>query len=240
MENDSLTTEQTESAFKELVTKFPKVERLPKDPPIAGQNYGLFSFKFLPKPINGIYGFLKFRGAFSNENEWEKHAKYIIRTVDSKHHIWPYRQGEWMPITTNEEFAKETLEVSEKDEIVNVYNQRESEEQKMQAKKVRDIKSREKKLIEECSQKYQDKSTLEYYAQQIMKKQQLEGWLEQMRKRKRDLLKALNNCLEETKRIEEDCPDYVDKVDQMIKDIKEGIGLDPDAPLDRPSVVAEE
>lgn len=240
MSTKELTDEQTDAAFKELVVRFPKVERLPVDPPVAGQNYGLFSFKFLPKPVNGVYGFLKFRGAFATQQEWESHAKNIIRTVDSKHHLWPYQQGRWMPITTNEEFAQETLEVSQQEELSNIYNQRETDEQKQQAAKVREIKSRERKLMEEARRKELDKSTLDYYAQQVMKVQQLESWLEQMRKRKRDMLKALQAGNEEIKRIDGEHPEYADQVDEKIKQIKRDVGLDEDTPIDRPSFVPQQ
>lgn len=235
MSQEQLTDEQAEQAFKELVVKFPRIERMPVDPPLAGQNFGLFSFKFLPKPVNGVYGFLKFRGAFASQGEWEAHAKNIIRTVDSKHHIWPYQQGRWMPITTNEEFAQETLEVSQQEEIVNIYNQRETEDQKREAQRVREVKSRERQLMQEARKKELDKTTLDYYAQQVMKVQQLESWLEQMRKRKRDMLKALQAGREEMLRVEETHPEYREQVDDKIIEIKEGIGLDADAPIDAPS-----
>jgi murein L,D-transpeptidase YcbB/YkuD len=231
-----LTQEQTEAAFKELIIRFPKLERLQVDPPLAGQQFGLFSFKLLPKPVNGVYGFLKFRGAFASQAEWETHAKTIIRSVDSKHHIWPYQQGRWMPITTNEEFAAETLEVGQQDELNNIFNQKETEEQKREAQSVREIKSRERKLLEESKQKYTDKSTLDYYAQKVMSIQQLESWLERQRKQKRDMLSALRAAQEELSRIDQDHPDYKNQVDQKIKDIKAEIGLGEDAPLDKPSV----
>jgi hypothetical protein len=236
MSTEHLTDAQTESATKELIVNFPKVERLPVDPPLAGQNYGLFSFKFLPKPVNGVYGFLKFRGAFATQMEWEAHAKNIIRTVDSKHHIWPYQQGRWMPITTNEEFAQDTLEVSQQEEVANIYNQRDTEEQKKQASRVREVKSRERKLMEEVRRSEPDKSSLDYYAQQTMKIHQLQSWLEQMRKRKRAMLKALTSGRDEVKRVEELHPEYKEQVDDKIREIKEEIGLDADTPIDRPSL----
>ena len=39
-DNNQLTDEQVNAATKELIVKFPKIERLPVDPPVAGQNYG--------------------------------------------------------------------------------------------------------------------------------------------------------------------------------------------------------
>jgi len=238
--SNNLTDEQTAEAVKELIVKFPRVERMPMDPPIAGQNIGLFSFKLLPKPLNGVYGFLKFRGGFASEAEWMAHATNIIRSVDSKHHIWPYQQGRWMPITTNEEFAKETLEVSQQEELSNIFNQRETEEQKKQAQKVREVKSREKKLLDEVKRREPDKSSLDYYAQQVMKTQQLESWLDMMRKRKHDMIKALKAGREEILRVETDHPEYKDQIDAKIRQIKEEIGLDADAPIDRPSFVPDE
>ena len=232
---NQLNDEQTEAAFKELVVKFPRVERLPVDPPIAGQNTGLFSFKLLPKPVNGVYGFLKFRGAFANDAEYEAHAKNIIRTIDSKHHLWPYPQGRWLPITTNEDFVKDVLEVSQQEELANIYNQRETEEQKKKAQQVREIKSRERKLMEEIQRTEPDKASLDYYAQQVMKVQQLESWLEMMRTRKRQMIKALRAGQEEIDRVEKESPEYKDQVDEKIKSIKESAGIDAEAPIDRPS-----
>jgi len=234
---DILTNEQAEIAYKELIVRFPKVERLPVDPPIACQQYGLFSFKLLPKPINGVYGFLKFRGAFATQSEWEAHAKTLIRTVDSKHHIWPYYQGRWMPITVNEEFAAETLEVGQQDELNNIFSQKETEEQKREAARVREIKTRERTLMKEIQRRESDNMSLEYYAQQVMKVQQLESWLEMMRKRKRDMLKALQAGRADMARIEAELPEYRDRVDQKIREIKAEIGLDENAPLDRPSLI---
>lgn len=230
-----LTDEQLAIAYKDLVIKYPRIERMPVDPPAAGQNIAAFSFKLLPKPVNGIYGILKWRGGFRSMAEFEDHAKYIIRCVDSKHKIYPYEYGRWFPITTNDSFASEELEVGERDEIVNIFNKKETEENKEQARKVREIKSRERKLIEECQRKEFDKSTLDYYAQQVMKIQQLTTWLEQMRQRKRDMLKALRSGKEEMERIQTEHPEYVDQVDERIRQIKEEIGLDADTPIDRPS-----
>lgn len=235
-ENTVLTDPQVESAKQELIVKFPKVERLPVDPPIAGQSWGLFSFKFLPKPVKGVYGFLKFRGAFSNENDYEKHAENIIRTVDSKHRIWPYQAGRWMPITTNEEFATETLEIDQQDELKRIYNQQETNEEKNAKQNVREIQNREKKLREEAAKKYTDTSTIEYYAQKTMSIQQIESWLQMVRQRKRQLLKALHDTKEELERIESEHPEYIDQVEETIRQIKEEIGLDPDAPIDKPSI----
>ena len=233
--SNQLTDAQLKSACEELIVKFPKVQRLPVDPPLAGQNTALFSFKLLPQPVNGVYGFLKFRGAFATDADWEAHAKNIIRTIDSKHHIYPYQQGRWMPITVNDDFVQEALEVSKNDEIVNIFNQKEKQEDIEAKQRVREIKDRERKLMEQIRDQTPDTDSLDYYAQQVMKIQQLESWLETMRKRKRDMLKALEAGKAEMKRVEKEHPEYLDQVNDKIITIKKEIGLEPDAPLDRPS-----
>lgn len=222
---EPLTDEQVAAAKKELIVRFPRVNRLPIDPPLAAQNWGLFSFKFLPKPVNGVYGFLKFRGAFSNEKDWESHAENIIRTVDSVHKIWPYQQGHWMPITTNEEFAVETLEVGQQDELKKIYNQQESNEDKQAKQTVKEIANRKEKLLSESKNKTTDTGSLDYYAQKVMSIQQLESWLEEMRKRKRQMIKALRDGQTEIKRLENEHPEYRDQVDEKIRQIKQEIGL---------------
>jgi hypothetical protein len=231
-----LTDKQVEMAFKENIVRFPKVEKLPVDPPIAGQNYGLFSFKFLPKPINGVYGFLKFRGSFNDEDQWTRHAKYLIRSVDSKHKIWPFEQGKWMPITTNEEYAKDTLEVAQKDEIKKIFNNQDNDDQKEGKQKVKEVKDRERKLLEESKRTVADTDSLDYYAQKVMSMQQLTSWLDTVRKRKRDMLKAFAMAKADIDKVEKTHPEYVDQVGEKIKTIKREIGLDENAPLDKASL----
>jgi hypothetical protein len=224
-----LSDRQLEAAKQELIVKFPRVERLPKDPELSRQNWALFSFKFLPKPVNGVYGFLKPRGVFEHEDGrsgWEAHAENIIRSVDSKHRIWPYRVGEWMPITVNEDFAVETLEVGQQDELKKIYNQQESNEQKDAKQNVREIKDREKKLREDTGNRETDRTTLDYYAQKIMMLEQLETWLDEMRKRKRQMIKALKDGETEIKELEEANPQYRDQVADKIREIREEIGLE--------------
>lgn len=222
-----LTDAQVEEAFKQNVVRFPSIERLQVDPPIPRQDWSLFSFKFLPKPINGVYGFLKFRGAFATEDAWITHAKNLIKTVDSKNRIWPFPHGEWYPITNNEEYAKETLEVQQQEELANIFNQKESEEQKAAAQRVKNIQKRESKLMEESRRKTADTDSLEYHAQRVMHLQQTEQWLEAIRKKKRDLLKALKKCKEDIEDVSARHPEHTrELIDAEITRMREEIGLE--------------
>jgi hypothetical protein len=226
-ESTPLSSEQVAAAFKQNVVKFPSIEQLETDPPIPRQDWGLFSFKLLPKPINGVYGFLKFRGAFPTEDAYITHAKNIIKTVDSRNKIWPFPQGEWYPITNNEEFAKEQLEVEQKEELANIFNQEQSSEQKAAAQKVRAIQQREKKLIEESKRKTADIDSIEYHAQRVMHMQQTQQWLESSRKQKRSLLKSLKKCQEDIEDVRKRHPEQTaELIEAEIARIREEIGLD--------------
>jgi DNA-directed RNA polymerase beta' subunit len=222
-----LTDSQVEAAFQQNVIRFPSIERLQVDPPIPRQDWALFSFKFLPKPVNGVYGFIKFRGAFPTEESWITHAKNIIKTVDSKNKIWPYPHGEWYPITNNEDYAKETLEVQQQEELANIFHQKESAEQKEAAQRVKNIKNREAKLIEESRRTKADTDSLEYHAQRVMHLQQTEQWLEAIRQKKRDLLKALKKCKEDISDVKSRHPEHTDElIDAEIAKMREEIGLE--------------
>lgn len=226
----TLTDEQVAAAMKQNIVRFPSIEQLPVDPPIPRQDWGLFSFKLLPKPINGVYGFIKFRGAFATEKDWMKHAQNLIKTVDSKNRIWPYPQGEWLPITNNEEYAKETLEVDQKEEITAIFNQKETDEQREARERVKAVKSREAKLREEIARKTPDVDSIEYHAQRLMFLQQTEQWLEGIRKRKRDLLKSLRKCQADLEDVRKRHPEHTDDlVEAEIKRIRDEIGLDATA-----------
>jgi len=231
--------QQLEVLKKENIIKVDRVERLPVDPPLAGQEWGLFSFKLLPRPVNGVYGFLKFRGAFATEDEYIKHATHLIQGVDSKHKLWPYRQGHWFPITTNEEFVKEEYEVSQQDKLSDIYKQRETQEQRETKQKMRDIQDRQKALQEESKRGTPDTESLRYYAHKTMEIEQINSWLENLRKRKRDLLNALLKNRDEIERLNKEHPEYQEQVMEEIKVIKSDIGLEEDAPIDRPSVSTE-
>jgi vacuolar-type H+-ATPase subunit I/STV1 len=209
----------------ENIVKVDPLKNLPVDPPLAGQNYGLFSFKLFPKPVDGVYGFLKFRGAFNTEDDFMRHSKYIIQSVDSKHKIFPYPQGHWFPITIEERFAKETVEVSDKDTLSNIYNEKEKDEANKQREAMKSIEDRRKMLMEESKREKPDTESLRYYAEKVMQVEQINDWLENLRKRKRDLTNALAKSKEEIDRLNMEHPEYKEKVKEEIDGIRQEIGL---------------
>ena len=208
------------------IIRLGRVERLPVDPPIPNQEWALFSFKLLPKPVNGVYGFLKFRGAFPTEEAYLNHAKNIIQGVDSKHRLFPYRHGQWFPITTNDEFVKEEYEVSEQDELSRIYSNKDKEDNQKEMRKVRETQERERMLREESKREHADTDSLRYYAHKTMEIENINTWLETVRKRKRDLLNALYKNKDEIERLNKEHPEYIEQVEKEVEKIKKGVGLE--------------
>ena len=228
-------SDPVKQVLRENMIEFPRTEKLPVDPPIPGQNYGLFSFKLLPKPIDGVFGFLKFRGAFNTTDEYTAHAENIIRTVDSKHRLFPYPQGRWFPLTDDPKWAQGVEEVTEKDTgeknafkkntLSDIYREEDQVQSAKERNRIKEIKEREKILIEE-SQRGEDTESLHHYANKVMQLEQINTWLVELRKRKRDLTNALSKTSSEVERIKSEHPEYQNQVADEIKRIRQEIGLE--------------
>lgn len=198
---------------------------LPKDPPMFDQKWALFSFKLLPNPVDGVYGFLKFRGAFPTEKEYTEKCAELLQ-VDPHHIIWPYPQGEWFPLTNNPKFAKDVYEISDNpEELKTIFNQQDTAEKKLQKQRVMDAKKRASYLQEAVNEEA-DPDTLIHFARKRMEVEQINSWLETTRHRKRDLTNALRKTRDEIKRIEETHPEFLDQVEDKIKEIRGEIGLE--------------
>lgn len=150
-----LTPDELDVAVEKLVREWPQVEKRWADPEIPGQTY--CSISFMPSSganpdKDGIYGFVKVRGAFSNEVDRDAHAEEILNTVDSYHAINHGSMGQPLPLVNDNDdrFCLETdnvaLRAKVKEEMAkNVKTHR--EEQKKYAdeaeKRAKEIQTKE-------------------------------------------------------------------------------------------------
>lgn len=184
-----LNAEQTESAIKELnntsfTDKFPRVDRTYADPIIPMQYIGLISFvpaKGATPNENGVYGFAKLRGNYSNEIEANERAVHLIKNVDSHHQIYHTYVGRPFPITISSDYSATTDEIDirkemTKDISTNIRKNKDNEE-----KEIREIKEREEKLIEESKKEEVDPYE-EYITLRVKKAQLTWTYLEHMKK----------------------------------------------------------
>jgi hypothetical protein len=225
-----LSEEQVASAMETLrvndfVEKFPRVDKFYADPAIASQVYGLHSFvpaKGARPDEKGVYGFVKFRGAFATQQEADERAEFLIRNVDSFHDIYTSFCGRPFPISHNKDFVKETAEVDVRDQIVKAT----SEDVAAKVKKDRQLKDevleREKKLIEDCSK---EESPLDRYTTLQVKRANTISAILEARKKLDKWVEGLAKCREEIKQLDDTDPTHRDSYIEKYLAAREGVGM---------------
>ena len=105
MKQPPLTDEETKEAAKELIDddftrNYNKYDRLYSDPSIGGQDVCLVSFipsKDSKPDVHGIYGMVKVRGSYGNDNDARERAEFLLKNVDSRHKIYQTYVGRPFP-----------------------------------------------------------------------------------------------------------------------------------------------
>jgi len=207
-----LTGETKTEAVRSQTIKYPKVVRQMDDPPIANQLYGNLSFMFFddPKTLSTgkkVYGFCKVRGVWPTETTATEDSKRIIQEVDSRFQIRIAPVGAWVPLTNENAFCKDLLDVGGKDGDVNqlrseAIKQKEGEQRRI----MRELKEREDDVQTEDI--YDNKKTLKYYSMRRVTEMRLTEACAINRKK---LDKIIHNQLKvrlELKRLEQENPQY--------------------------------
>jgi hypothetical protein len=171
-----LTEEELEYAYSDLyIDKYIKVDRKFTDRQIRGQNYALFSFNpsnGAQPDTDGVYGFIKVRGAFNRIEEAEEKSKELIQYF-SANQIFVCEIGSPTPLQHRLENKENVVEVDHPD--------RDSEENLKYADLVKDQTTKEKQQIEEIKKK------VEYLKEDVTKdpneKEPLQIYLELNQKR---------------------------------------------------------
>ena len=232
-----LTEEEVEHALlsnddNSFVKNFLKVERKYADPVEPLQQIGLFSF--LPakgaKPNeNGIYGFAKLRGNFASDNEASERAEYLIRNVDSVHHIFHTYVGRPFPLTDSLNFSEKINKINIYKSMSESFDEKTKEKEEKEQKQIKDINERRKKLLEEEKEDYKE-DPLDFYTTLRVKKAQLtKTYLDTIKN-----IEHIKNCIINTrKKIHEmDLEDksYSEKFFDKYKQASEEVGLDISQP----------
>jgi hypothetical protein len=109
-EYSELTPTELAHAKKDLSVYYKQRETVYADPPYKNQAYCLFSWvpsaNSLPDE-NGVYGMMKFRGAFDSEDDMNTRAEFLVNHCDSFHRIYHAPIGRPLPMTLNEEYVRD-------------------------------------------------------------------------------------------------------------------------------------
>lgn len=215
----SLSSEALEKAINEQIDSYPKVVRKMDDPEILGQKYGNLSFMLLEKPVRfkgkPIYGYVKLRGNYSNEQDCKTAAKKIIEEVDSKFQIKIAHVGQWVPITEFNGVVKDITDVgfseSAKNQgAENIQGEARKQKDKEAKRHLREIEEAKRQLIEE-DDIYENPESLEFYT---MKRVTYGKLVEAIDIQERKLAEIKTSLIENTiilKRLDQENSSYKDK-----------------------------
>jgi 16S rRNA G966 N2-methylase RsmD len=234
-----LTDTETDEAMKALnntdfVRKFPSVDRTYADPPIPLQNIALLSFvpaKGATPNENGVFGFAKVRGTYSTPFEADQRAEYLIRNVDSYHHLYHLYVGRPFPITSSSKYSAETKEIDIRKETTKVISENIKEVKNKEQKTINEMKEREEALLAESDRARNNDGVCttdpyEDYITLCVKKAQL-SWtfLEHLKK-----LDEVRNIILKTranlKKLDDENPEFKEKYFEKYMEARKQAGLD--------------
>jgi len=226
LSNDQVAIAVSELSVKDFVTKFPRVDKFYADPVLGSQIYGLHSFvptKGAKPDENGVYGFVKFRGAFASQKEADERAEFIIRSVDSFHDVYTSYIGRPFPLSDNRKFIKETNAVDVKEQIVKAVSE-DVKSKVMKDKAVKDdIKEKEQKLMDES--KHGEEPADRYITVQVKRANLVHVYIEtqkSLEKYKQSIL----NCRREIAELEAEDPSHKESYIERYNAAREASGLD--------------
>ena len=189
------------------------------DPDIVGQKFGNISFMLLdvPRRFNGkaIYGYLKLRGNYSDEDQCKSAAKKIIEEVDSKFQVKIAPVGHWVPITEIAGVVNDMTDVGFSESAKtqgaeNIQGEARKQKEKEAKRHLREIEEAKKELIEEVDI-YEKPESLEFYT---MKRVTFGKLIEAVDIQEMKIAEINASLIENSmvlKRMDQLYPDYKDK-----------------------------
>lgn len=234
-----LSREETAKACEVLIKKMEaipedthkKVIRSEADPAITNQELGLISFRLFPKPFvtkrgSNVFGLVKIRGNFPNEDQCNMKSSEIIRKVSSVDTIMVVPVGRWVPITEDNSFAKEKFDVAQDDEGITLrgFSQKEEMEKKKGVAKELEEKVR---LLKERGDLHDDPESINYYTMKRVVELNLRDELKRKQKLIQEIKKKHERIISELVILEKKYPEYSDGWVVNYNMERESVGLPP-------------
>lgn len=223
-----LTIEEMKFAKKEMIDQFPKVARHKFDPKLVGQEFTNLSFMLLKEPINGVYGFVKPRGSWPDADVATSEAERIIKKIDSvfKVHIAP--TGHWSPITNNEQFTLDQLDVKtqEQDKALRDRAAKQAaEENESMRRELRENKERLEQ--DEDDDIDMNPDSLDYYTKKRVTARELNSYIIQGKEKLKDMKKKLRKVEKDYIDIHKKHPEFKEQWLDNYNRARKRAGLEP-------------
>jgi len=202
------------AAVEGQLIHYPKVVRTMTDPPLVGQRLSCISFMLFKesrKLSNGVpvYGYVKMRGNWADESQAIFEASKIIKEVDSKYQIRVAPTGAWVPITDEQAFVKDQIDVQTNKEEILLRGEAAKEKMAEEKRVKREIREREEELKNE-GDIYDDQTSLTYYSmRRVTEKTLLESYQRQINQLE-STKKILMKVQRELKKLELDNSEYTE------------------------------
>jgi len=229
-----LTDEETEKAVKELFNSsytnldFPRVMRTRVDPPLAQQNF--FVFTFTPSvgaqaDKDGCFGVLRVRGTFPSVQEAEEWSESLVRNVDSYHENIVGFVGRDFPLTVDSKYCSKTKEVDIRMKLDNVARDNLKQQREQEKREMEEIQERQKQLLADTTEaKERSYDDIEYYTSLRVKRANVRILQEECEKKLKDCGKILKNTNEELFELDEKFPEYQKEYEEKYKNALDAIG----------------
>lgn len=208
---DPLTGAIGRNACEDLIKSYPRVVRSSDDPAQSGQEFAIVSFNVFDPPkktANGqiLAGFFKVRGVGS-EQQVKQQAIKLIKETDSINKIRLCHTGRWFPLTQDDTFVKDTVEVhTDSEETLFQTEARQKLQEEMGRKRselmkrVEDVKN--EKDIRDTPQ------TLEYYTLRRVTEFTIVDAIREKEREIEELRTSLRENHNELLKLEVDHPEY--------------------------------
>jgi hypothetical protein len=209
--------------------KFPRIEKFYADPLYNNQVYSLHSFvpaKGAKPNKDGVYGMVKFRGAFPNIEEANQRAEWLIRNADSYHNIYTGYIGRPFPLAISPKYAAETKEVVIKQQVVENISSDIKDRREKEKKEIEEIKEKEKRLLEDVSK---PEDPYDKYTTLRVKKAQLIWTYNETMKKVNQMKDSIINCRNEIAEMDKENDDYQNQYMERYRKAREESGLKEDS-----------
>ena len=196
------------------VFEYPQIVRVMADPIIPLQQYCLISFNLFKEPRmfreKPIYGFVKFRGAYPDDNKARFESYKIAREVDSKFFIGIGPTGTWLPITESTSVVKEIYDVKEHDEQKQLRTEAIKEKEADQKRMAAEIRDAEEALKNE-GDIYDRPESLDFYAMKRVTEMRLKETIDAAQRKVDEYYDSLIKTHMILRMIEDNHPEYHDE-----------------------------
>jgi hypothetical protein len=184
------------------------------DPPIPNQTYALISLNLFREPKNlrngvPVYGFFKVRGVCAEESQAKMMGAKIIREVDSRYQVRVAPVGAWLPITDENGFVRDIVDVRLKEDEVHLRDEAIKEKQARERQILRELREREEDV--KSGDTYDDPQSLTFYAMRRVTENKLFEARDRVREQVSAVAKKLRRVQKELKRLELQHPEYAEQ-----------------------------